>query len=142
MNYCTGSPCPPGGITWGATPAPMYHQPMAGYPMHEPMCPPIGPMCPPIGPSGLLNMDIGPNPGLINMDMGGPFPCGPLPMHPVPEVPTRIHVVLGCDTLLSIAKLYNVDFDVLLQANNLSRGSAVHVGQRLIVPGGLTFNIG
>ncbi|HZW82264.1 MAG TPA: LysM peptidoglycan-binding domain-containing protein [Candidatus Deferrimicrobium sp.] len=136
MNCYTGSPCPPGGMTWGATPAPMYHQPMQGYPMQEQMYPPIG-------PSGVLNMDIGPNPGLINMDMGGPYPCGPCgPVPMAPEAPTRIHVVLRCETPWTISRLYNVDLDVLLQANNLNRGSTVYVGQRLTVPGGLTFNIG
>lgn len=107
-------------------------------PMPGPM---PGPVCPPIGPSGVLNLDIGPNPGLINMDMGGPYAYGMEVGEVHHGIPHRIHVVLRCETLYGISKLYNVDPNAIIHANNLADPKLIYVGQRLVIPGGLTFNI-
>lgn len=53
----------------------------------------------------------------------------------LPEGEYISHVVQAGESLLSIATLYGVDFDSLLNANGLNAGSIIQAGQTIVIPG-------
>jgi len=118
------------------------HAPM-GAPGPAPYGAPGVPLAP-LPPSGLVNLDIDANPGLVNMDIGGPYLPGVggaeygeagMEMHH----PCRIHVVLRGDTVYRIARKYNVSMQEIIQANNLRYPDVIYPGQRLVIPDGLHY---
>ena len=58
-----------------------------------------------------------------------------VPQQPASGKPGGSYVVQGGDTLAGISRRTNVSIDALKSANNLS-GSAIRVGQTLVLPGG------
>lgn len=67
-------------------------------------------------------------------------PAAQLTATPAPAATTapagQEYTVKGGDTLSSIAVQYNTTVDALLQANNISRGTPLRVGQKLALPAG------
>jgi murein DD-endopeptidase MepM/ murein hydrolase activator NlpD len=56
-------------------------------------------------------------------------------VHPTAAQPGGIHVVAPGETLTSIARLYGKARTDIARANSIDAGAAVHVGQRLTIPG-------
>ncbi len=52
----------------------------------------------------------------------------------LPEGETVPHIVQSGESLFSIATLYGVDFDSLLNANGLNAGSIIKAGQTILIP--------
>ena len=46
----------------------------------------------------------------------------------------KIHMVKEGDTLSSISKIYSINIKSLIEANNLSDGNYIYIGQKLIIP--------
>lgn len=51
-------------------------------------------------------------------------------------LPSVTYAVAAGDTLFGIASEFNIDMDVLAQANQISDASLIHIGQELVIPGG------
>ena len=65
-------------------------------------------------------------------------PPGPEPLPPgTRPPPNRVYVVRRGDTLRSIARRFGVSVENIMFMNNLRRPT-IHVGQRLIIPMGIT----
>ncbi len=93
-------------------------------------------------PSGLVNMDMDAGPGLVNMDMGGPYMPGMEHMEAGAQMhcpPPRIHVVVRGDTVWKISRKYNVSMQATIHANNLHYPDLLYPGQRLVIPDGLSY---
>ncbi|HWJ02387.1 MAG TPA: LysM domain-containing protein [Verrucomicrobiae bacterium] len=103
---------------------------------------PLAPGVPALPPGGLVTLDTDP-PGMLNMDMG-PYPA-PLGMegemmHEMHEMHQKIHVVLRGQTVYTISRMYNVDMQAIIQANNLRYPDVIYPGQRLVIPDGLSYS--
>ena len=144
-----GRPRYPEGAAMQAMPGAGPGMPGAGpgMPGVGPGMPGMGPGMPgvpPIGPSGLVTLDFDANPGLVNMDMdiGGPFAPVPHDMHYMEAgvAGGKIHVVVKGDTIWKISRMYNVDMQAILLANNLRYPDVIYPGQRLVIPDGLSYS--
>lgn len=100
----------------------------------------------PLPPSGMVNLDVDVDPGLVTLDLGGPMPCPPAPMYhhcpppvpapaPVPTPAHEVYVVKKGDTVYKIAKRYGTTMQAIILGNNLRNPDLIYPGQVLIIPG-------
>jgi murein DD-endopeptidase MepM/ murein hydrolase activator NlpD len=59
---------------------------------------------------------------------------GPVPSMPQQSVPGIQHRVEPKQTLWRISRIYNVDIEDILQANNISEEATIEIGQVLVIP--------
>ncbi len=90
-------------------------------------------------PSGLVNLDMDAGPGLVNIDMGGPYAPGMEQMEAGAHYAPKVHVVVRGDTVWKLSRKYNISMQAIIQANNLRYPDVLYPGQRLVIPDGLSY---